>query len=92
MYPYPNECGRDGARRRMGLSDDDNFVFFYFGNVRRYKGLERLIEVFQSLPGEHLRLVLGAKFYTEYGQELVASVPPDDSAGDIALFATLCQR
>ena len=77
IYPYPNEVGRDEARRRMGLNDD-HFVFFYFGNVRRYKGIERLIEVFQSLPGEHLRLLLGAKFFTEYGQELVASVPPDD--------------
>lgn len=77
MYPYPNDVGRDGARRRMGLSDE-HFVFFYFGNVRRYKGIERLIEVFQSLPGDHLRLLLGAKFYTEYGQELVASVPEND--------------
>ena len=77
MYPYPNEIGREEARRQMGLSDE-HFVFFYFGNVRRYKGIERLLEVFQSLPGEHLRLLLCAKIYTEYGEELVASVPQDD--------------
>ena len=77
MYPYPNEASREEARQRMGLNDD-NFVFFYFGNVRRYKGIERLLEVFQSLPGEHLRLLLGAKFYTEYGEEVVASVPQSE--------------
>ncbi len=77
VYPYPNEVDRDEARRVLGLTDK-NFVYFYFGNVRRYKGIERLLEVFQSLPGEHLRLLLGAKFFTEYGQELVASVPEDD--------------
>ena len=77
MYPYPNDIGREEARRQMGLNDD-HFVFFYFGNVRRYKGIERLLEVFQSLPGEHLRLLLGAKFYTEYGEELVASVPESE--------------
>lgn len=77
IYPYPNNVGREEARRRMGLSDE-HFVFFYFGNVRRYKGIERLLEMFQSLEGNHLRLLLCAKFYTEYGKELVESVPRDD--------------
>ena len=77
MYPYPNEVGRDEARKRMGLNDD-HFVFFYFGNVRRYKGIERLIEVFQSLAWGAFAAAFGRKFFTEYGQELVASVPPDD--------------
>lgn len=75
--PYPNTVGRDEARRRMGLTED-NFVYFYFGNVRRYKGIERLLEVFRSLPGDHLRLLLGAKIYTEYGEQLVASVSRTD--------------
>ena len=70
IEPYPNEIGREEARRRLGLTGD-NFVFFNFGNVRRYKGIERLVEVFRSLPGAHLRLLLGAKHYTEYGERVV---------------------
>ena len=77
MYPYPNDIGREEARRLMGLNDE-HLVFFYFGNVRRYKGIERLLEVFQSLPGEHLRLLLGAKIYTGYGEDLVASISESD--------------
>ena len=77
MYPYPNDIGREEARRRMGLNDE-HLVFFYFGNVRRYKGIERLLEVFQSLPGENLRLLLCAKIYTGYGEELVASISESD--------------
>ena len=77
IYPYPNDAGREEARRRMGLTDE-NLAFFYFGNVRRYKGLERLLEVFASLPGEHLRLLLCAKVYTGYGEQLAASVSDAD--------------
>ena len=77
IEPYPNTVSRAEARRCLGLTDD-NFVYFNFGNVRRYKGLERLAEVFASLPDEHLRLLLGAKYYTEYGEEVAASVSRAD--------------
>ena len=78
IEPYPNIISRGDARRQLGLTDD-NFVYFNFGNVRRYKGIERLLEVFQSLSGEHLRLLLGAKYYTEYGEQVVASISATDS-------------
>ena len=77
IEPYPNTVGRAEARRRLGLTDD-HFVYFNFGNVRRYKGIERLAEVFASLPDEHLRLLLGAKYYTKYGEEVAASVSRTD--------------
>ena len=78
IEPYPNNVSKEDARRELGLTDD-NFVYFNFGNVRRYKGIERLVEVFQSLPGDNLRLLLGAKFYTEYGEQVVASTMRRDS-------------
>ena len=78
IEPYPNNISREDARQRLGLSDAD-FVFFNFGNVRRYKGIERLLEVFGALPGTHLRLLLGAKYYTEYGKQVVASISDGDS-------------
>lgn len=67
---YPNRIRREEARQQLGLADDD-FVYFFFGNVRRYKGLERLLEVFQSLPGDHVRLLIAAKVYNQYGEQFV---------------------
>ena len=77
IEPYPNTVSRERARRNLGFTDE-HFVYFNFGNVRRYKGIERLVEVFASLPGDHLRLLLGAKYYTKYGQEVAASVTRAD--------------
>ncbi len=67
---YPNTLSRAEARRQLGLSAD-HFVYCFFGNVRLYKGIEQLLDVFHSLPGDHLRLLLAAKIYTEYGTQLV---------------------
>ncbi len=77
IEPYPNTVSRTMARRQLGL-EDDQFVYFNFGNVRRYKGIERLVEVFSSLPGDRLRLLLGAKYYTKYGQEVAEAVSKAD--------------
>ena len=77
IEPYPNTVSKTEARRKLGLAED-HFVYFNFGNVRRYKGIERLVDVFASLPGDHLRLLLGAKYYTKYGQEVAASVSKAD--------------
>lgn len=67
---YPNTMSRAEARRQLGLAAE-HFVYCFFGNVRLYKGIEQLLEVFRSLPGDHLRLLLAAKIYTEYGTQLV---------------------
>lgn len=67
---YPNTLSRAEARRQLGLVNQQ-FVYLFFGNVRFYKGLEQLLEVFHSLPGENLRLLLAAKVYSDYGEQLV---------------------
>lgn len=67
---YPNQIDRGEARRRLGLGDD-HFVYFFFGNVRRYKGLDGLLAAFSALPDPHLRLLLAAKVYNEYGEAFV---------------------
>ena len=36
------------------------------------------MEVFGSLPGDNLRLLLGAKYYTKYGEEVATSVSRAD--------------
>ena len=99
---YPDQVSRAEARRQLRVEssagadgpglNEENFVYFYFGNVRRYKGLERLLEVFQSLPGDHLRLLLGAKVYNEYGEKIAAAAAQSGPARHRAFVAALCQR
>lgn len=67
---YPNTLSRAEARQQLGIAAD-RFVYFFFGNVRPYKGLEQLLETFVSLPGEQLTLLLAAKVYNDYGDQFV---------------------
>lgn len=39
------------------------FVFLFFGIIRRYKGVEALIEAFSKQEGSHLRLVIAGKVF-----------------------------
>ncbi len=55
---YPDTIDRNEARLRLGI-DSDEFVFLFLGQMRAYKGLERLISVFSDLrTPERLRLLL----------------------------------
>jgi beta-1,4-mannosyltransferase len=65
MDVYPNTIGRAAARERLGLSEN-TFVYVFFGNIRAYKGVERLLEVFSALPGERLRLVIAGRLHQNY--------------------------
>ncbi|MEZ4734394.1 MAG: glycosyltransferase [Caldilineaceae bacterium] len=68
---YPNTISRAAARRQLGIGDA-HFVYLFFGNVRRYKGLDGLVETFRHLPGETLTLLLAAKVYNDYGDHFIA--------------------
>jgi beta-1,4-mannosyltransferase len=70
MDAYPNIVTRPEARERLGIPDGC-FTYVYFGNVRPYKGLERLLRAFSRLPGDSVRLLLAAKIFYEYGAGLV---------------------
>ncbi len=59
-YPedYPaNPSRQDVLAREIGIGDAD-FTFLFFGNIRRYKGLESLVEAFRSRPGSNDRLLV----------------------------------
>ena len=48
---YPNSVARGEARARLGLGRDHT-VLTVFGTVRRYKGLDRLLDAFEAVhPG-----------------------------------------
>jgi glycosyltransferase involved in cell wall biosynthesis len=46
---YENSISQTAARERLGI-DDETFVFLFFGGIRRYKRVPRLIEAFRELP------------------------------------------
>ena len=65
MDVYPNTVGREAAREALGLPRDA-FAYVFFGNIRSYKGVERLLEVFATLPDERLRLVIAGRLHPNY--------------------------
>lgn len=75
---YPNECGREEARQRLGLPPD-GFVYLSLGNVRPYKGIEELLRSFAEVKGEGLVLMIAGRVpqpeYKERLQALAASDP-----------------
>jgi len=54
-YP-PNPSRHEALARETDISNAD-FTFLFFGNIRRYKGLESLVEAFHRRPGSHYRLL-----------------------------------
>ncbi|MBI3970259.1 MAG: glycosyltransferase [Chloroflexi bacterium] len=74
---YPNTIGRTAARLALGIPEDV-FAYLFFGNIRAYKGVERLLEVFGSLPDERLRLVIAGRLHPNYSGPLVSATEPLD--------------
>ena len=67
---YPNTISPADARARLGLAADD-FVILWLGNIRPYKGLHQLIEVFHQIAQPNWRLVIAGKPFIEaYAREI----------------------
>ena len=59
MDCYPPAVGRSQARRDLGLPADSR-IFLFFGQIREYKGLDRLFSAFSKvMDGSSLLIVLG---------------------------------
>lgn len=60
------DAGR--AKRELGFQPDDR-VLLFFGYVRRYKGLDILIDAFAQLAPRHpdLKLLVAGEFYEDEG-------------------------
>lgn len=59
-YPedYPPNPSRSQALAQESEISSADFTFLFFGNIRRYKGLESLVEAFRHRPGSHDRLLV----------------------------------
>jgi beta-1,4-mannosyltransferase len=57
---YPPAPSRAAARLRLGLERDAR-VLLAFGQVRAYKGLDRLVEAFAKLPTPAARLLIAGE-------------------------------
>jgi beta-1,4-mannosyltransferase len=58
---YPSGRSREAVREDWGLTGS-RFVFLAFGNLRRYKQLDLLLEAFARLPDPALSLVIAGEF------------------------------
>lgn len=65
---YDFNSGTDArtVRKKLGYSDDD-FILLFFGYVRKYKGLDLLIEAFPQIKKSHAsaKLLIVGEFYDD---------------------------
>lgn len=67
---YPSAVSSDVARDRLNLSKHKQ-IFLTFGMLRPYKGIEKLLSIWQSQQTENRTLLISGKANsTEYGQAL----------------------
>jgi glycosyltransferase involved in cell wall biosynthesis len=69
---YPNTISKSEARQQLNIPDNA-FTYVFSGNARPYKGIDRLIQAFNTLtdPDAHLLLMMRSSVFPEYTQELL---------------------
>jgi glycosyltransferase involved in cell wall biosynthesis len=73
MYDiYGPAIPRNEALKELGLSDDEKYLLF-FGFIRKYKGLDILLEAFAKVKTSGLKLVIAGEYYEDasYYQEII---------------------
>ncbi len=51
---YPNTTSKEQARAKFNFQKND-FVFLFFGMIKPYKGIDKLLESFEKILGENKR-------------------------------------
>ena len=59
---YENKVTKEEARKKLKIGQND-FVFLFFGNIKRYKGIEDLLEAFEKLSKNktNIKLILAGE-------------------------------
>jgi beta-1,4-mannosyltransferase len=74
---YPNTVSRQEARAQMGLPEAA-YVYTFFGYIRPYKGIERLIPAFSSVALHDARLLIAGQPFSEDLQRSIATAASRD--------------
>lgn len=75
---YPPAPSRQISRDQLGLPRG-RFTLLFFGNIRRYKNVPRLIEAFRQIPDRDVQLIVaGAPGYGVSPQELAQLAAGDE--------------
>lgn len=82
---YQNSITNNEARKRLRIYDDE-IVFLYFGQVRPYKGILELIDVFKKLKSEKIKLVIAGKPDNNIKDEILRACVGDDQISTILEF------
>ena len=57
---YPNDMSKADSRKELGISPD-RFVYLFFGAVREYKGVDKLISAFDKINNPEVTLIIAGK-------------------------------
>lgn len=84
---YPNIISRDTARRKLNI-DTKKKVFLYFGAVRHYKGIFKLIKEFKhnGKLKEAVLLLAGKPFYKEIERDIMNMVQDEENIRPYLFF------
>jgi glycosyltransferase involved in cell wall biosynthesis len=75
---YPAGLDAAEARARLAL-DDSATVFLFLGQIRRYKGLQELLEAFRGFPDPQCRLVIAGRPAGEGALETLEAAARSDA-------------
>jgi glycosyltransferase involved in cell wall biosynthesis len=75
---YPRTVSREEARQILGIPPEKR-VIAYFGQIRPYKNVPRLVRAFRAFPGDDLMLLVCGRISKRTGgrEEIVAAAEGD---------------
>ena len=74
---YPNHVSKAEARKKLGIAED-RFVYLFFGAVRQYKGVDKLINAFNQLDNSAVTLLIAGKALNEEIDSKIANLCSDN--------------
>lgn len=74
---YPNEITSKEARAELDV-DADEFVFLFFGQIRRYKQVDKLIHAFKQFDADGVRLLIIGKPVDDDFVDRISTLCKDD--------------
>lgn len=83
---YPNTVNKETAREQLGIQSETR-LFVYFGQIRRYKGVDKLIEAFRRADLSNTKLlVVGNPFNERIETELQRTTDQVDTVDTVFEF------